>query len=131
IVAPAGKPCMLTTAVPTALVTAPDASLVVTNVIVTVPDAVDSAFVIGGVSFDGRSCAVNVGLPDVVGAVLELPQAVAATARTMARAARFIESAPCLFRSEKFAREVEAKEQTAWKSTARQLCKRGSLRRVR
>src|ERR1700680_2917373 len=56
-----GNPCMVTTAVPTALVTAPVASFVVTNVMVTLPEATDSLFVIGGVSFAGSSCSVNVG----------------------------------------------------------------------
>jgi hypothetical protein len=90
IVEPAGNPARVTTAVAVALVIFPDASFTVTNVIVTFPDAVASALVMGGVSFDGSNCIVNVGFAGVVGAVLELPQAAANSESARARAARFM-----------------------------------------
>jgi len=91
----AGIPLMLTTKVAVAAVTLPAASLVAFIVIDALPDRTDSAFVIGGISFAGDICAVNVGLVGVVedGDVEELqPMATraAATASTDKRViARF------------------------------------------
>src|SRR5438093_5627126 len=97
IVEPAGNPERFATTVAFALVMVFDASLVTSNVIVAVPDATDSAFVMGGTSFAGESCAENVGLGGVVGvgAVDEPLQPTARDARTTRRTdARVIGIAP-------------------------------------
>src|SRR6266487_1565536 len=57
----AGKPLRFTTKVADAAVTLPAASFVKSNVIVTLPLPLDSAFVTGGTSFAGLRSAVKVG----------------------------------------------------------------------
>src|SRR5579864_1612643 len=69
---PAGYPFRLTTNVAVPAVMLFCASLVISNVMVTLPLPVDSAFDTGGTSLDGMSVAVNVGLVGEVGVAGEL-----------------------------------------------------------
>jgi hypothetical protein len=66
----------------------PPASFVVTSVIDAFPVTTDSALVIGGFSFAGEICAVNVGLVGVDGDVEEELQPTANRAAATANADR-------------------------------------------
>src|SRR5947209_11468342 len=98
-VVPAGNPVRFATKVTLAAVTLPPL-VVVSKVMVAVPVPDDSALVIGGTSFDGRSAAVKVGLVgvpdgdvDVLDGDVELPQPAAMNASAIsAVASRFMVS---------------------------------------
>src|SRR5436190_22969135 len=75
-VVPAGKPENVPLKLAVAAVMLFEESRVTTNVIVMVPEPVDSVLVIAGTSFAGRKSAVNVGLVGVwVGEVFDFEQA--------------------------------------------------------
>src|SRR3989454_8401584 len=83
-----GKPDKFTTNLAVAAVMFLSASRVMSNVMVTLPLPPDSAFAIGGTSFDVRRSAVNVAMLEIVGAVDEVPPPQPAATSASARVER-------------------------------------------